>query len=196
MLDEQISGALSVCHSATAVVSTIFHSIHFKVPGIAQSDNSHDVELLINTRNGKDQWPAYHERLCDPMSTPSCWDKHEHLVSHAQANSSLQASSALLRHFWWATPFQIRARKERCSFDAKPGCPSSTTLQSAETLFDCKRPGHPQWNAESKRHMPQHMVKRSSACLALARSVDVWHLAAGKLTAFVLCAKVTGKCLL
>ena len=96
MLDEQISGALSVCHSATAVVSTIFHSIHFKVPGIAQSDNSHDVELLIN---GKDQWPAYHERLCDPMSTPSCWDKHEHLVSHAQANSSLQASSALLRHF-------------------------------------------------------------------------------------------------
>jgi len=82
---------------------------------------------------------AYHERLCDPMSTPSCWDKHEHLVSHAQANSSLQASSALLRHFWWATPFQIRARKERCSFDAKPGCPSSTTLQSAGTLFDCKK---------------------------------------------------------
>ena len=143
MLDEQISGALSVCHSATAVVSTIFHSIHFKVPGIAQSDNSHDVELLINTRNGKDQWPAYHERLCDPMSIPSCWDKHEHLIRHqpcptAQANSSLQASSALLRHFW-ATPLQITARRERCSFDAKPGCPSSTTLQSAGTLFDCKK---------------------------------------------------------
>jgi hypothetical protein len=27
---------------------------------------------------------------------PSCWDKLEHLISHAQANSSLQASSALL----------------------------------------------------------------------------------------------------
>ena len=62
-------------------------------------------------------------------------------------------------------PFQ-RTHKQRCSFDAKPVW-SNSTLQR---LFDSKKPGHPQWTAESKRQAIGLSIPRAS-CLAEAGSV-------------------------
>ena len=115
-------------------------------------------------------------------------------ISSAMPKPILHCKPALL--FWGISDEQPLFRLEH----AKNGAVLMQNLV-VPALLPCslqghsltaKRPGHPQWNAESKRHMPQHMVKRSLACLALARSVNVWYLAAAKLTAFVLCAKVTG----
>ena len=88
-------------------------------------------------------------------------------ISSAMPKPTLHCKPALL--FWGISDEQPLFRLEH----AKNGAVLMQNLV-VPALLPCslqghsltaKRPGHPQWNAESKRHMPQHMVKRSSCSL-------------------------------